>query len=215
MRRETPSCVLELDGFSMKNISCVLAIGLIVLTACYSKAQDSVIPLTATSTPQPTVTAMKVLPTSSSPNDSIIWDDLRVTMDQLEVTQEYVTDFGSSRVPPDGNKFLWVHIRLKNLGLTEMDVPVSEHFSILYAAIELKPTYGHRANFADYTTLEPIIFPNQELDGWLRFDIPITAELSDLQFVFLPESAQVGASYNSPKYPYADDKPTYVWNCVR
>jgi hypothetical protein len=33
-----------------------------------------------------------------------------------------------------------------------------------------------------------------------------------LRFVFLPESAQVGASYGSPNYPYADDKPTYVWN---
>ncbi len=198
----------------MKNISRILAIGLIVLTACSSADQDSVTPPVATPFPLPTATVMKVLPTSSSPNDAITWDNLQVTMDQLEVTQEYVTDFGSSRVPPDGNKFLWVHIRLKNTGQTEMDVPLSEHYSILYAATELKPTYGHRANFADYTTLGPIIFPNQELDGWLRFDIPITAELSDLRFVFLPESAQVGASYNSPKYPYADDKPTYVWNCV-
>ena len=198
----------------MKNISRILAIGLIILTACSSKAQDSVTPVAATPTPRPTATAAKVLPTSSAPNDSITWDDLRVTMDQLEVTQEYVTDFGSSRVPPEGNKFLWVHIRLKNTGQIEMDVPLSEHFSILYAAIELKPTYGHRANFADYTTLGPVIFPNQELDGWLRFDIPITAELSDLRFVFLPESAQVGASYSSPNYPYADDKPTYVWKCA-
>jgi len=198
----------------MKSIACILVTGLIVLTACSSADQDSATAVPATLSPQPTATVVKVLPTSSSPSDSITWDDLRVTMDQLEVTQEYVTDFGPSRVPPDRNKFLWVHIRLKNTGQTEMDVPLSEHFSILYAAIELKPTYGHRANFVDYTTLGPVIFPNQELDGWLRFDIPITAELSDLRFVFLPESAQVGTSYNSPKYPYADDKPTYVWNCV-
>jgi hypothetical protein len=209
-----PSCVLELDGFHMKNISCLLAVALVVLTACSSTDQDSPPPLTATPTPQPTATAMKVLPTASSKSDVIIWDGLQVTMDQLEVTEEYVTDFGSSRVPPEGNKFLWVHIRLKNTGQVEMDVPLSEHFSILYAAIELKPTYGHRAQYADYTTLGPVIFPNQELDGWLRFDIPITAELSDLRFVFLPESAQVGTSYSSPNYPYADDKPTYVWNCA-
>jgi hypothetical protein len=96
-----------------------------------------------------------------------------------------------------------------------MDVPASEHFSVLYTAAELKPTYGHRAGYADYTTLGPLIFPDQGLDGWLRFDIPVSAELGELRFVFLPESAQVGASYNSPNYPYADDKPTYVWNCVR
>jgi hypothetical protein len=61
--------------------------------------------------------------------------------------------------------------------------------------------------------LGPVIFPEQELDGWLRFDIPDTAELRDLRFVFLPESSQVGASFSSPNYPYADDKPTYVWKC--
>lgn len=136
-----------------------------------------------------------------------------MTLDQLEITQDYVTDFDSSRVPPDGYKFLWVHVRLRNIGQVEMDVPLLENFSILYAAAELKPTYGHRAEYADYSALDPVIFPDQELDGWLRFDIPVAAELIDLRFVFIPESAQVGVSYNSPNYPYAINKPTYVWNC--
>jgi len=136
-------------------------------------------------------------------------------MDQLEITEEYLTDFGSTRTPPDGKKFLWVHVRLKNTSQVEMDIPISEHYSILYAAIEIKPIYGHRDGYVDYTTLISTIFPNQELDGWLRFDIPFTAELKDMRFVFLPESAQVGVSYSSPSYPYADDKPTYVWECGR
>jgi hypothetical protein len=135
-------------------------------------------------------------------------------MDQPEITQEYQTDYGSSRIPTEGNKFLWVHIRLKNIAQTKLDLPVAEHFSVLYAATELKPTYGHRSEHTDYTTLGATIFPNQELEGWLRFDIPAAAELKDLRFVFIPESAQVGASYNSPSYPYADDKPTYVWKCA-
>jgi hypothetical protein len=134
-------------------------------------------------------------------------------MDKLEITQDYLTDFGSSRVPPAGQKFLWVHIQLKNLSQIQLDLPLAEHFSILYAATELKPTYGHRQGYADYTALEPAISPGQDLDGWIRFDIPTTAELRDLRFVFLPESAQVGTSYSSPNYPYAHDKPTYVWNC--
>ena len=135
-------------------------------------------------------------------------------MDQLEVTQEYATDYGSTRIPPEGDNFLWVHIRLKNTGQVGIDVPLPEHFSVLYAAAELKPSYGHRQGYAEYTTLGPTIFPNEDLDGWIRFDIPITAELKDLRFVFLPESSQVGASFSSPNYPYADDKPTYVWNCA-
>jgi len=134
-------------------------------------------------------------------------------MDGLEITNEYLTDFGSTRTPPDGKKFLWVQVRLKNTSQVEMDVPIFEHYSILYAAIEIKPIYGHRDGYVDYTTLGPTIFPNQELNGWLRFDIPSTAELKDMRIVFLPESAQVGVSYSSPSYPYADDKPTYVWYC--
>jgi hypothetical protein len=196
----------------MKNISALLAFGLILLTACSSQNETPV--PDPTSTTQPMATALRIVATPSSPEDSIIWDTLQVTMDELEVTQEYLTDFGSTRVPPDGNKFLWIHLRLRNTGPVEMDIPLSEHFSILYAAIELKPTYGHRAGYADYTTLGRTIFPGQELDGWLRFDIPVTPEMGELRFVFLPESSQVGASYGSPNYPYADDKPTYVWKCI-
>jgi len=108
---------------------------------------------------------------------------------------------------------MWVHIQLKNVGQIEINVPQLENFSVLYAATELKPTYGHRQDYKDYSTLEPILFPNQEADGWIRFDIPEHAELMEMLFVFIPESAQIGVSYSSPNYPYANNKPTYVWNC--
>jgi len=202
---------------NLRNLSRILIIGLVILTACtpqFEALKESAT-ATATQTPHPTATATRIVPTPSSPSDSILWDDLEVTMDHLEITQDYLTDFGSTRTPPEGKKFFWVHIQLKNTAQIEMDVPVLEHYSILYAAIEIKPIYGHRNGYVDYTTLGSNIFPNQELDGWLRFDIPSTAELNDMRFVFIPESAQVGVSYSSPNYPYADDKPTYVWNCER
>ena len=197
----------------MRKIFVVAAMGLLVLTACVTTDQGSPARPGFTPFPQATATAIRILPTASSPRDAVLWNHLEVSMDRLEITQDYVTDYGSSRLPTEGNKFLWVHLQLRNSGTVEQDVPASEHFSILYAAIELKPTYGHRADYTDYTTLGPVIFPDQESDGWLRFDIPATAELKDLRFVFLPESSQVGTSYNSPNYPYADDKPTYVWKC--
>ena len=202
--------------FTMKKISCILFIGLYFLTACTVQNAVTTVPTasTATQLPLPTYTPTP-LPTPSSPSDSILWDDLQVTLDQLEITEEYITDFGSTRNPPEGKKFLWVHIRLMNTGGVEMDMPILENFSILYAATEIKPIYGHRNGYVEYTTLSKTIFPAQELDGWLRFDIPSTAELGEMRFVFIPESAQVGASYSSPNYPYADDKPTYVWDLGR
>jgi len=197
----------------MKNTAAILLSGLLILTACASANRTSTTDFPATPSPQPTATQIKLLPTPSSPGDSITWDELQVTMDRLEVTQDYMTDYGATRVPPAGKKFLWVHIRLKNTGQVERDVPLSEHFSMLYAGAELKPSYGHRQGYPEYTILGTIIFPDQNLEGWLRFDVPTTAELEELRFVFLPESSQVGTSYSSPNYPYADDKPTYVWNC--
>jgi hypothetical protein len=198
--------------FPLKKIPSILFVGLLILTAC---VPISATPTFSTSSPQPTATVVKVFPTPSSPSDSILWRDLQVTMLQTEITQDYVTEFDSTRVPPDGDKFLWVHVQLKNTGQIELNIPLSENFSVLYAATELKPTYGHRKDYAEYTALDAVIFPDHEVDGWLRFDIPTTAELKDLRFVYLPESSQVGASFSSPNYPYSDDKPTYVWNCVQ
>lgn len=202
--------------FPSKKPLYILLIGLMFLTACTTDSESPVVPATGTATPlpPPTATTTRVLPTPSSPSDSILWDELQVTMDQLEITEEYLTDFGSTRIPSAGQKFLWVHVRLKNTGQTEVEVPLSEHYSVLYAATELKPIYGHRQGYAEYAALESVIFPNQELDGWLRFDIPVAAELKDMLFVFIPESAQIGTSFSSPDYPYSENRPTYVWNCA-
>ena len=143
---------------TLKILSRALLIGLILLTACNTKPETSAVPAAGTATlpPPPTVTATKVFPTPSSPTDSILWDDLQVTMDGLEITNEYLNDFGSTRNPPAGKKFLWVHVHLKNMGQIEKDVPVFEHYSILYAAVEIKPIYGHRNGYVDYTTLESV-----------------------------------------------------------
>ncbi len=187
--------------------------GLLILTAC-SSAGESATPVAITPSLQPTVTAVKVLPTSSSPGNSIIWQGLQVTMAQAELTEDFITDFGTIRIPSAGEKFMWVHVQLKNLEENDIETPLPEHFSVLYAALELKPTYGHRKDYADYIALAPVIFPNQEVDAWLRLDVPDTAELKDLRFVFIPESSQVGSSFSSPNYPYAEGRATFVWNCA-
>jgi hypothetical protein len=208
-----PYYVLQLNGVQMlpmKKISfTLLSFSLFLFTACATAT-----PVVVTPTPQPTPTEVRVLPTPSSPGNSITSKGLQVTMTQAEITDSFVTEFGSQRVPSPGLKFLWVHVQLKNTEPDQVDVPLPEHFSVLYAATELKPTYGHRKEYTDYTTLEQFIFSNQTIDAWLRFDIPVNAELKDLRFVFLPESSGVGVSFSSPNYPYAKDHPTFVWNCA-
>jgi hypothetical protein len=204
-----------LSTFHMKKLPSVLLVnlmGLLILTACAS-SDESAIPATATPVPQPTVTAIRVLPTPASPGNPIIWRDLQVTIEQVEITDNFVTEYDITRNPPTGAKFMWIQIGLANIGRIELDRPLPEHFSVLYAATEIKPSYGHRKGYVEYSTLGPVLFPGQQLDGWVRFDIPATAALKDLRFVFLAESSSVGASYSSPEYPYAKDKPTFVWKC--
>ncbi|HEY9529163.1 MAG TPA: hypothetical protein VIR02_18885, partial [Anaerolineales bacterium] len=101
----------------------------------------------------------------------------------------------------------------ENIGTQEVLLPEPENFSVLYAESEFKPIYGHRQGYEDYSDLGAVLFPKEKLDAWLRFDIPAEADLRELWFVFLPTSAQVGVSPSSPGYPYAEDKPTYVWRC--
>lgn len=199
--------------FSLRKCARTLLIGVVFLTAC-SPASEAGTPVIPTVPPQPATTETRILPTPATPGDSITWQGLQVSMDQIETTEEFVTEFGSTRSPSPGNKFMWAHILLNNVGQIEIDLPRLENFSVLYAATEIKPTYGHRQGYKDFSTLPLKLFPDQQADGWIRFDIPAAAGLKDMLCVFLPESAQIGTSFSSPNYPYSDNKPTFVWKCA-
>jgi hypothetical protein len=191
----------------------IVLLGILLLSACLPIADFFTTPTSVTPFPQSTATAIKILPTLSSPGDSVVWRDLQVSMDRAEITEGFTNEFGSQRNPSAGQKFLWVHVALRNVGQDEVRLPEPENFSALYAESEFKPVYGHRQGYADYSDLSPTLFPGQEADAWLRFDIPEAADLNELWFVFLPTSAQVGSAPSSPTYPYAVNKPTFVWKC--
>ena len=53
-------------------------------------------------------TGKKRSPTPVSPGQMIVYDDLQVTMSQAEITTSYPTEYGSTREPPAGMKFLWI-----------------------------------------------------------------------------------------------------------
>jgi hypothetical protein len=148
-----------------------------------------------------------------SPSQMIVYEDLQVTMSRAEITNSYLTEFDSTREPPAGKKFLWIHIVLKNISQHEQNLPAPEHFSVLYGTTEFKPTYGYRKEYADYLALTTSIVPEQEVDAWLRFDIYDAAELKDLWFAFLPESFQISTGFSSSEYAWGDH-PIYLWTCA-
>jgi len=186
--------------------------GLMIISACNSSSRP-VLPTPAPSaSPQPTA-IFKSLPTPVSPGQMVIYEDLQVVMSQAAITTSYLTEYGSTRAPPAGEKFLWIHINLKNTGQSVLDLPVPEHFSVLNQATEFKSTYGRRKDYLDYMTLPTVMVQGQVVDAWLRFDIPSALEFKDLWFVFLPESSQVSIGFSSSNYP-AGDHPIYMWICA-
>jgi hypothetical protein len=134
-------------------------------------------------------------------------------MSRAEITTSYQTEYGSTREPPAGKKFLWINILLKNVGQSEQNLPVPEHFSVLQGTTEFKPTYGHRNDYTDYMALTTSMVQGQDVNAWLRFDIPAALELKDLWFVFLPESSLVSVGFSSGDYPWGDH-PIYLWKCT-
>jgi hypothetical protein len=132
-------------------------------------------------------------------------------MEHAELSSDYITEYGSSREPPVGQKFLWIEVTLKNIGSQAHDIPAIEHYSVLYDAAELKPTYGHRQEHLDYTSLGDAIYPGQSLVAWLRFDVPASSELTALQFVYLPESSRITNPFSPTDYAWADH-PVFRWN---
>jgi hypothetical protein len=143
----------------------------------------------------------------------VIYGDLQVSMSQAEITNSYLTEYGSTREPPAGYQFLWIQIGLENIGQGALDLPAPEHFIVLNGATEFKSTYGHRKNYADYMTLTTALVAGQVVDAWLRFDIPTALELKDLWFAFLPDSSQISVGFSSSDSPWGD-QPIYLWMCA-
>ena len=197
----TKTCMLGLSGM----------FGLMILTACISTS--GTIPPTPAPSASPQPSVEKNLPTLVPPGQTVIYADLQVVMTQAEITTNYLTEYGSTRQPPAGTEFLWIHVGLKNIGQSPQDLPAPEHFSVLNGAMEFKPTYGHRKDHADYMALMTGLVQGQVVDAWLRFEIPATLELQDLAFAFLPESSQVSVGFSSSNYP-AGNHPIYMWMCA-
>jgi len=198
--------------FPIHKTQIILLLGLFIVTAC-SVADQSVATITITAPPLPDLTELKVLPTPMPPSQTVVYEGFEVTMSQAETTNSYQTEFNSTREPPADTQFLWIHLVLKNTSQQEQVLPEPEHFSVLNGRTEYKPIYGHWKDHTDYMALTTVIVQGQEVDAWLRFDIPAALELSDLQFAFLPESSQVSLAFSPSAYPWGDH-PIYLWTCT-
>jgi hypothetical protein len=185
---------------------------LLIVTAC-SSARKAVIPTPVPSSTPLVAAGNKSLPTPAFVGQMVVYDNLQVTMTGAEVTNSYLTEYGSNREPPADKKFLWIRLLLKNISPSERNLPAPEHFSVLNVPTEFKAAYGHRKDHTDYMALTTVMVPGQIVDAWLRFDIPAAMKLKELWFAYLPESSQISFGFSSSDYPWADH-PIYLWACA-
>jgi hypothetical protein len=192
----------------MKTITLLFLIFL--LSACAPASRP--VP-TPTATAGPGAVALlstpQVLPTPLSAGKTASYNDLSIKIEQAEFNERYKTEYGTFRDASPDQKFLWIQFSLETVDKKGVPVPDSDHFSALYGSVEYKPTYGHRDGAPDYSSLGPNLFPGGSHQVWLRFDLPAEADLSDVQFAFLPESTRISSSRSSGTAYY--DHPAFLW----
>jgi hypothetical protein len=192
--------------FILGSLACLLG-----LAACVPGRLPAA-PIVSSATSAQIPTRIQLPPTSIPAGQAVTYHNLRLTMNQAEITSGYETEYGIRREPTQGDKFLWVKIQLENISTSTQDLPDIEHFSAVLGAREFKPSYGHRMDHPDYVALDPVLYQGQIVQAWLRFDIPAEATLKDLQFVYLPDSLQVNFSVPLDGYNWADH-PQFFWKC--
>jgi hypothetical protein len=192
--------------FILGGLACLLG-----LPACVPGSLPAA-PTVSSATSAPIPTQVFHLPTSIPGGQAVTYHNLRLTMNQAEITTGYETEYGIRREPTQGEKFLWVEIQLENISSSVQNLPDIDHFSAVFGASEFKPAYGHRKDYPDYVALDPELYEGQKSNVWLRFDIPSEAALKDLRFVYLPDSLQVNLSVPQDGYSWADH-PQFFWEC--
>lgn len=128
-------------------------------------------------------------PTYSVLGESITFDDFVITVDIFEFSDSYETYYQTTRNPPEGGKFAWVHIKVQNLGQTAEYAPSTTDFKLIYFDDEIYAEVGDRRDYPDYTggvLIGDKIFPEVVNEGWLRFTVPLAAETTDLKIFFNP-----------------------------
>ena len=174
-------------------------LGLCAFAACLVFGLGSAgVAFLTSSTPTPTGPAGVVPARTPSPTStrlpaqnlgaSVQYKDLRVTLDAYEFSGPYRSSSGLKEEPPEGAKFLWLHLIVENTGRNAVDTPLPSDFHVIHEGkqIDADLFYFGRPGYDEFRPGE--IFPNVTRSGWLRFTVPALAEADRLKVIFKPFS---------------------------
>jgi hypothetical protein len=114
-------------------------------------------------------------------------DSLQVTPVQYEITNEYTSQGGEVITPSSGATFLWVLVTVENTGDNAADP--SFIFELYYRGEKTDDkTFGHvdndPINYPSFRSEK--LFPNQQIEGWIMFEVPEAINLPNAYFLVRP-----------------------------
>ena len=128
----------------------------------------------------------------SALGESTRFSNFEVTVVAFEFSDSYITKYQSTKYPPIGAKFAWIHIKVQNLGNTAERAPKPFEFKLIYQDDKIHGEGGSREGHPDYTSeflTGEEVYPGIVHEGWLRFTVPSAAKRIDVEVLFEPRGS--------------------------
>ena len=128
----------------------------------------------------PTVTEEAVM------GEFVVYEDVKITVVEYELADSYVNTNGREEKPEEGAKFLWLHVRSKNVGEVAQDLPSPSQFALLYKGTQI--TLGLHwfltggQGYAAYK--KERVYPGVGREGWIQYEIPVGADSAEIMVRF-------------------------------
>ena len=114
------------------------------------------------------------------------YNDLLIKLTKYEFSDSYKTDYDYEETPPEGAKFLWIYLIVRNDGKNSTNSPSSYEFTLIYQnkQIDTDGIYSTRPGYDEFNSGD--IFPGISREGWLRFTLPKAAQSNQLTINYKP-----------------------------
>lgn len=128
---------------------------------------------------------------SSMPEQCVTSDGFEITIDKYEFSDSYEYDSWVEggiviHKPPEGAKFVSVHITVEHKGIHGADAPSNTDFDMLYIGEKVEESWYERVGYQSYDDPDwsDKEYPGVVIKGWLHFEVPKAADAADLELRF-------------------------------
>jgi hypothetical protein len=114
------------------------------------------------------------------------YNEISVKLIDFEFSGSYKSDYDMDENPPEGAKFLWIHINARNDGNNSTYSPSLSEFTLTYQGKQINTDsyFSSRPGYNEFESGQ--IFPGISREGWLRFTVPNAAQANQIIVIYKP-----------------------------